>query len=171
MLNFMGGNFFRACPFVKPHILFYNNDLAIQHGFPNSILKSTMITSPPFYQGFQAIFPPETAHFILYSSGLATGQYSFPDITHFEVGNCHMSAILNLIELNFFRTYPSLKPHLLYNSNGLVQNLGKNFPVIKHNKVKSGRRSAILNLIKSKSFMIYPYLKRNILFNSNGLTI
>ena len=44
-----------------------------------------------------------------------------------------MSAIFNLIELKFLRTlYPSLKLHLLFNSNGLQ--IWHDFTVIKHNK-------------------------------------
>ena len=27
--------FFRACSFLKPHVLFYTTDLAIWHGFPD----------------------------------------------------------------------------------------------------------------------------------------
>ena len=53
---------------------------------------------------FRAFPPPspETAHFILW---LATW-YGFPDITHFEVDNCRMSANFNLIELNFVGHIP-----------------------------------------------------------------
>ena len=38
----------------------------------------------------------------------------------FYVYNYPMSAIFIVIELNIFRTFPSLKPHLLFNSNGLA---------------------------------------------------
>ena len=39
-----------------------------------------------------------------------------------------MSAFLNLIKLKSFRTYPSLKLHLLFNSNGLA--IWHSFPII-----------------------------------------
>ena len=80
-----------------------------------------------------------------------------------------MSAIFNLIELKFLRTYPSQKPHLLFNSDGLE--IWHDYPVIKYNKVKSCRRSAIYNLINLTFFMVYPSLKQYILFDSNGLAI
>ena len=53
----------------------------------------------------------------------------------FKVDNCRMSAIFNLIDLNSFRTYPSLKPHLLFNSNEFA--IWHNFQVDKHIKGKS----------------------------------
>ena len=42
----------------------------------------------------------------------------FPDIMHIKVNNDQMTAIFNLIELNFFRAYPSLKLQILFYSNG-----------------------------------------------------
>ena len=45
----------------------------------------------------QGIFHHETTHILFDSNGLATW-YGFPEITHFQVENCHMSAIFNLIE-------------------------------------------------------------------------
>ena len=80
-----------------------------------------------------------------------------------------MSAIFNFIELKILRTYPSLKPHLLFNGNGLA--IWNDWPAIKHIKVKRGRRSPFLYLIKLTFFMVYPYLKPHILFNSNDLDI
>ena len=100
--------------------------------------------------------------------GIATW-YDFPDITHFEVYNCRMSSILNLIQLRFLRTYSSQKPHILFNSNGLA--IWQGFPVITHIEVKSGRRSAIFDLIMLKIFMVCPYLKLHILCDINGLAI
>ena len=61
--------------------------------------------------------------------------------------------------------YSNLKPHILFNSNGLA--IWHGFLVITHIQVNSGRRSAILNLIILKFFTVYPYLKLRILFYSN----
>ena len=50
-------------------------------------------------------------------NGLATW-CGFPYITHFEIDNCCMSAIFNLLGVEIFKNiYPSLKPHLLFNRN------------------------------------------------------
>ena len=59
-----------------------------------------------------------------------------------------------------------MKPHILFNSNGLA--IWHEFTVITDIKVKSGRRSAILNLIKLKLFMVYPYLQLHIFSNSKA---
>ena len=59
-----------------------------------------------------------------------------------------MSAIFNLIKFNFFRTYPSLKPQFLVNSNGLA--IWHEFIVNKH---------------------IYKYIETAHLLDSNGLAI
>ena len=52
---------------------------------------------------------------------------------------------MNLITLTIFTVYPYLKPHILFDSNGLA--IWQGFPVITYIQVKSGRRSAISNLI------------------------
>ena len=35
ILNLIEFSFFRAYPYLKPHIVFYSNDLAIWHGLPD----------------------------------------------------------------------------------------------------------------------------------------
>ena len=70
--------------------------------------------------------------------------------------NGDKSAILNLMQLTFFRAYPSLKTHILYDGNDLA--IWHGLPYISHIKVINGRRSAILNLIELNIFMAYPYL-------------
>ena len=75
-------------------------------------------SSQPFQlEILQGISLPETAFF--YSNGLAMWP-GYPDITHVNVNNGCKSAILNLIKLNIFRAYPSLKPHILFYSNDLA---------------------------------------------------
>ena len=54
-------------------------------------------------------------------------------ITDIKVNNCRKSVILNLIKLTFFRAYPSLKPYMLLNGNGLA--IWHSFPDIMHIKV------------------------------------
>ena len=63
--------------------------------------------------------------------------HSFSNITHIKINNILKPAILNLIELTFFRPYPSLKLHILFYSNGLA--IWKGFPdtCIRHIKVDS----------------------------------
>ena len=72
--SFSEDNIFRASPFLKPHILFYNNssDLAIRHGFPvithikvNSNHNSAILNfiEVKFLQG---IFPLKP-HILIYS--------------------------------------------------------------------------------------------------------
>ena len=71
----------------------------------------------------------------------------FPVIEHIKVKRL---AILNLIRLKTFAVYSHLKPHIMFNTNGLAMWHG--FPVIMHIKVKTGRRSAILKLIMLNFF-------------------
>ena len=78
-----------------------------------------------------------------------------------------MSAILNLMELNFFRTYHSLKPHILFYSNGLAS--WHNCPDITHMTVNNGCQSDIFNFIRLNQQWTYHSLKPHILFYSNGL--
>ena len=50
---------------------------------------------------------------------------------HNKDNNGRMSAILNLIEKNFFRVHPSMKSHIiLFHNNGLA--LWQGFPDITH---------------------------------------
>ena len=67
-------------------------------------------------------------------------------------------------------TYSQLKPHILFNSNGLAM-VWHSFRVVTHIDVKSGRKLNILNLNKLKFFMAYPHLKLHLLFNDNELSI
>ena len=114
-------------------------------------------------------YSPLKLHILFYSNWLATW-YGFPNITHFEIDNCRMSAIFNLTELKFLRTYPSLKRHLLFNRNGLA--IWQAFPVIKYIKVKSSwPLVGHLEFNKIDIFTVYPYLKPHISLNSNGLAI
>ena len=53
---------------------------------------------------------------------------SFTDIMHIKVNNGRKSAIIELIELTFFTEYPSLKPHILFYSNGLAIRHGSGGP-------------------------------------------
>ena len=64
----------------------------------------------------------EAAYFVLADSNGLASWHGFPDITHIKVNNGHKSesAILNFIELKFFRAYPSLKTLILFYSNGLA---------------------------------------------------
>ena len=59
---------------------------------------------------FQGISLSEITHFF-YCNGLAV-QHGFPDIMYIKVNNGHQPAILNLIQLIFFRAYPYLKSHI-----------------------------------------------------------
>ena len=45
---------------------------------------------------------------------------SYSHNTYIYVNNGHKSPILNLIKLTFLRAYPSLKPHILFYSNGVA---------------------------------------------------
>ena len=116
----------------------------------SAILNFIKVT---FFQGIY--IPPLELHILFYGNVLATW-YGFPDIMHFEVENCRMSAIFNLIKLTFLRTYPYLKRHLLFNS--ICPVIWHDFPVIEHIKGKSGHRLVILNLIKLTFFTVYLYL-------------
>ena len=80
-----------------------------------------------------------------------------------------MLAILHLIDLKFLRSYPHLKPHILFYSNGPA--IWHGLSDIRHIKVNYGRQSTILNLIEFKFFRAYPYLKPDSLFHSDGLAI
>ena len=130
--------FFTVYPYLQPHIFFNSNGLDRNLGrfssyYVYSIEKHSKVNK--FYQSeISRAYPPPL---LFYCNGLAIW-YGFPDITHFKVDNCRMSAILNFIELKFLRTYPPLKPHLLLICNGLA--IWHDFPVIKHIEVKSGRR-------------------------------
>ena len=68
----------------------------------------------------------------------------FPDITHTTANNGRKSVILNLLELIFFRAYPSLNLYILFH-NSLATCHG--FPDITHIKVNNGCKSAISNFI------------------------
>ena len=57
-------------------------------------------------------------HISFYSNHLAIW-HSFPNITHIKVNNDQKLAILNLIELNFFKACPYLKLHILLYSDYL----------------------------------------------------
>ena len=56
-----------------------------------------------------------TAYFVL--CDVIANWHGFLDITYIKVNK---SAILNSIELNIFREYPSQKLHILFYSNGLA---------------------------------------------------
>ena len=64
---------------------------------------------------------------------------------------------MQLIELKFFKAYTSLKPHILFYSNGLP--IWHGFPDITHIEINNSRKSAILNLIKLNFFRAYHSLK------------
>ena len=64
------------------------------------------------------------------------------------------ASLLNLIKLRFFRSYPSLKPHILFYSNGLDKWHG--FPDITHINVNNGYKSAILSMIELKFLQGMP---------------
>ena len=70
---------------------------------------------------------------INFGNGLAIW-HGFPNIRHIKVNNGRKSAILNLIELKFFRAYPSLKPHILFYNKGLAVWYG--VPGISNIKIK-----------------------------------
>ena len=88
------------------------------------------------------------SHFVL-CNGLAIW-HGFPYISHIKGNNDHKSAILNFIELKCFRAYPSLTPHIFFDSDGLANCDG--FPVITHIKVNNDRKLAIFNLIPVEFF-------------------
>ena len=59
-------------------------------------------------------YPFMKPHILFYSNGLGIWHgFSKKYITHIKVNNGSKSPILNLSELQFFRTYPSLKPYIL----------------------------------------------------------
>ena len=55
----------------------------------------------------------------------------FPDIIRILKSICRLSAILNFIKLNFFMAYPSLKPYILFYSNGLATVSGTVYQILK----------------------------------------
>ena len=55
---------------------------------------------------------------MFYSNGLAI-QHGLPNNGHVKVNNGRLAAILNLVELNFFKMHPPLKPYNLFYSNGV----------------------------------------------------
>ena len=88
---------------MKFDILFYSNDLAIRHAFPdithikvNNNCKSAILNliKLKFIRAYLFL----KLHILFYSNGLAIW-HSFQDITHIEINNSHKTAILNLIEL------------------------------------------------------------------------
>ena len=95
---------FNACPFLTPHILFYNNnDLVIRHTKVDNDHKSALLNfiKVKIFRAYSPLKP-----FILFYNNGLTKLYDFPEITHFEVYNCHMSAILNSIVKKFSRHIP-----------------------------------------------------------------
>ena len=64
--------------------------------------------------------------------------------------------------------YPSLKPLILFHSNGLAA-IWLILSDIRQNKVNYDRWATILNLIELIFVRAYPYQKPHILFYSNGL--
>ena len=63
-----------------------------------------------------------------------------------------MTAILNWIELNFLgHVYPSLKPHILYHSNGLA--IWHGFPDNKHIKDNNANgHKSLAQFIKDEAY-------------------
>ena len=74
-----------------------------------------------------------------------------------------------IFELTFFMAHRTLKPHILFYSNGLA--IWHSFPDIIHIKVNNGRKSPFLHLIELIFFRAYPTLKPHILLHSNGQAI
>ena len=68
----------------------------------------------------------------------------------------------DLIELNFFRVYSYLKPHILLYSNG--QAIWHGLADIKHVKVNYGSCQPFWILTSLKISRAYSYLKPHILF-------
>ena len=68
--------------------------------------------------------------------------------------NYNFNNYFKLDKLNIFRSYPYVKPHILFCSNGLA--IWHGLSDIKHIKVNYGRLSAIFNLIKLKFLRAYP---------------
>ena len=79
--------------------------------------------------------------------------YFFNLMIRENLDNGCKSATSNLAELNFFGAYHSLKPHILFYSNGLAILHG--FPDITHVKVNNSKL-AILNLTKLKYLVYIP---------------
>ena len=74
-------------------------------------IKSMMVTSQPLFGQVDILmaYPSLKPYILFYSNGLAIW-HSFPNITHIKVNNGIKSVILNLIDFEIFRAYPSLKP-------------------------------------------------------------
>ena len=98
----------------------------------------------------------EAAHFVLLYWSSYLVQFSY--IMHIKVNKDHMFAILNFTELNFFRAYPPLKPHILFYSNGFA--IWHSFSDITHFDNVSH-----FFTLSSRNF------KWHILFYSDGLAI
>ena len=58
------------------------------------------------------------SHILFYSNGLAI-YHGLPNNGHVKVNNGRLAAILNLVELNFFKMHPPLKTYNLFYSNGV----------------------------------------------------
>ena len=84
---------------LSSHILFYSIGSPIEHIF---LIRSSWT----YFRDYPSLKP----RILFCSNGLAIWR-SFPDITHINVNNNVRSAILNLIELRFFKPCPSLKLH------------------------------------------------------------
>ena len=70
-------------------------------------------------------------------------------IRDIKVNDDHKSSqVIFLIRSSwtFFRQYPSLKPHILFHSNGLA--IWHSLPDITHINVNNSLKSAIMNLIE-----------------------
>ena len=67
-----------------------------------------------------------------------------------------VSHILIRSSWHFSGHYPSLKPHILFYSNGLA--IWHSFPDITHTEVNDGLKSAILNLTEFTFFKAYGSL-------------
>ena len=90
---------------MTSRIVFYSNDLAIWHGFPDithiKVNNGRHFIELQFFRAFSSM---ET-HILFYSNNQAIW-HDLLDIKYIKVNNCRKSAIFNLIDLNFFRTYP-----------------------------------------------------------------
>ena len=98
-----------------------------------------MADSEPFWIWSSWHLQGISLHILFYSNGLAIDlSLSICQIS--GIINLNM-AILNLIELIFFKPYPTLKPHILFYFNGLA--IWHGSIDTKHIKVNYGRWSAI----------------------------
>ena len=83
---------------LNSHILFYSNGLPIEHSMP-------CIVQILVNDAHKVEYPSLKPHILFDGNGLAIW-HSFPDITHIYGNNSLKSAILNLIELSFFKPCP-----------------------------------------------------------------